>query len=372
MAKVILPVEKKEILKKLISPETSSAIITNQSCVDSCNAFILPRLKEELKLKKVFTPEHGLLGNAAGGEKVLSYFDRDLGLEIISLYGENYKPLPEHLKDIQVVFYHVQDLGLRFYTYISTLFNFMEVLHEQKSNVKLVILDRPNPLGRAVEGPMLDNEFKSFVGMVPVPIRYGLTPGELALYIKDKFKFKINLSVIAMDNYEISEYSGWPPEIPWNPPSSAIKDIETAFLYSGLCLLEGTNLSEGRGTEYPFKLIGKPNLETKAVIDYFKNKDYPVHLESVKFIPAFSKFKGEECSGIKIELKSTLEFNGIQFTSHLLHIAKPVFSDFFDKLAGTDKLRTTIQNINIEKILPQLLHQETQEYKKEREKFFLY
>ncbi|HDS09829.1 MAG TPA: DUF1343 domain-containing protein [Firmicutes bacterium] len=372
MSHVVLAVEKMEVLKRFITPGTASGIITNQTCTDSSNNFILNDLKRELNINKAFTPEHGLFGKSGGGEKVNSYFDKNFQLKVVSLYGENFKPKPEDLSDIQVVFYHIQDLGLRFYTYVSTLFKFMEALHEQKSAVKLVILDRPNPLGRAVEGPMLEPGFESFVGMIPVPVRYGLTIGELALFLKSKFKFEIDLEVVGMDNYEITEFRGWPRDLMWNPPSSAIKTLDTAYLYSGLCLLEGTDLSEGRGTGSPFRIVGKPGFNTEIVMEFVLRKNYLVRAQPAEFIPEFSKYKGMLCTGIIFEILSPDGFRGIDFASRILYAANPVYNDFFDKLAGTDRLRKTIKNPEMERLIDIILITEAEKFKLEREKYFLY
>ena len=371
MKKFLLPVENDELLSSIIGSR-KTGVITNQSCVDSCNKFVLPELKKKYNIQKVFVPEHGLFGKVDGGENVESYHDRHLDMDIISLYGKHLKPQEESLEDLDAVLYHVQDLGLRFYTYISTLFNFMEALHEYKSKIELIILDRPNPLGRAVEGPMLNKEFSSFVSTVPVPVRYGLTVGELALYLEKKFKWNINLKVLKMENYKPTEFYGWVDELPWNPPSSAIKDIETAFLYSGACILEGTNISEGRGTTTPFKIFGKPGLDTDKILGLIKEFDFPVELEKITFTPTVSKYKNDLCNGFKIKLKSFENFYGIEFFSYILHMIKPVYKDFFNKLVGTDKLKNSITATSCSKSLPVILQGDLDTYKKEVEQFYLY
>lgn len=372
MKKKILPIDDLENIEKLVNGR-SAGIITNQSCVNSCNIFILPEMIKRFNIKTVFAPEHGLSGSLPGGVTVKTYFDKDLGVQVNSLYkdGEYYIE-KEELEDIEVIIYHVQDLGLRFYTYISTLFYFMETIHKLKSEIELIILDRPNPLGRAVEGPMLNKTFSSFVSKVPVPVRYGLTVGELAGYIKKKMGFNVNLKIVKIKDYHPKEFYGWIDEIEWNPPSSAIKNIETAFLYSGICLFEGTDISEGRGTSSPFQMIGKPKMKTDQVINFIRDSKMPVQVMPVSFTPNFSKYKGILCNGLKFRLRSYENFYGVLFAGYLLHFCNPEYTDFFDRLAGTDKMRKAIETNYFDKALPMLILGEVEKYKEDIKEFYLY
>ena len=231
------------------------ALVTNHSGIDKNLIPNYKRLMEidDLELKVIFSPEHGLFGEAAAGEKV-DYNGQIKTLpKIVSLYGDNRKPTQTQMEDIDIIIYDIQDIGARFYTYISTLGMVME--SASKYGVKVLVLDRPNPIGgNIVEGPILDLKFQTFVGYYPIPTRYGLTIGELALMINGEKWIDGNPEL------EIVKMKGWTRDLwydqtklPWVKPSPNIPDLNTAIIYPGMCLLEATNISEGRGTKKPFK-----------------------------------------------------------------------------------------------------------------------
>ncbi len=308
-------------------------------------------------LKAIFTPEHGFKGSAEAGELInkKSLYRK---VPIISIYGNNRKPSQENLKDINLLIFDIQDVGARFYTYISTLYYVLESAIE--NNIPIIILDRPNPIGgNYVDGPVLDENFKSFVGIAPIPITHGMTVGELANYfIGEKLlpnSDKIVLNVIKCKN--------WKREIPnqfyskWISPSPNINSLETALVYPGICLLEGTNISEGRGTKFPFLQFGAPFINSEDVISKLNLlKVEGAELQSVAFIPedidgmaTNPKFKGKTCNGIKIRITDPQKFESVKFGVKLLHVLnklygeKMSFNNSFDRLAGSSELKELIK-----------------------------
>ena len=255
----------------------SIALVTNQTGIDKQGIPNYERLMdiESIHLKKIFSPEHGLFGEEAAGE-TLRYDSTKTELpEIISLYDAGEKPTDEMFNNIDLILYDIQDIGSRFYTYISTLGLVMEKAGEL--GIPVWILDRPNPIsGTKIEGPILDITHKSFVGYYPIPIRYGLTVGELGrMILTEKWIDQIpKLEIISMEGWARNL---WYDEtnLKWIKPSPNIPDLETAILYPGICLLEGTNISEGRGTENPFKWIGAPWLNGELLATELNKEGLP-------------------------------------------------------------------------------------------------
>ncbi|MDP6089790.1 MAG: DUF1343 domain-containing protein, partial [Candidatus Marinimicrobia bacterium] len=238
----------------------SIALVTNQTGIDHDGVPNYKRLMamEKVNLQVIFSPEHGLFGEAAAGQKV-SYNQNAFNLpEVISLYGKTRKPTPKMLHGIQLIIYDIQDIGSRFYTYITTLGLIMEAAGEQ--NIPVLVLDRPNPIrGDIIAGPLLDMNYKTFVGYYPIPIRYGGTIGDMAKkIIANKWISPVPyLTVIPLQGWENNLWFD-ETDLKWVNPSPNIPDLETALVYPGMCLIEGTNVSEGRGTPHPFKWIGAP------------------------------------------------------------------------------------------------------------------
>ncbi len=287
-------------------------LVTNHTGVDKNGNPNYDRLLaiKDVDLKIIFSPEHGLFGESAAGEKV-NYNGQVKTLPtVVSLYGKNRKPSPEQMNGLDVILYDIQDVGARFYTYISTMGLVMEAAAE--SGVNVIILDRPNPItGTKVEGPILDLTHQSFVGKYPIPIRYGLTAGELAqMIIGEKW-------INALPNIEVIKVEGWKrnqwqdeTHIPWEKPSPNIPDLETAILYPGMCLLEATNVSEGRGTDKPFKRFGAPWINKNMLLKSLQDAHLPgVDFKAVSFIPTDipgmannPKFENQVCHGIEIQV----------------------------------------------------------------------
>jgi len=300
-----------------------------------------------IQVIKVFAPEHGFRGTADAGEHLGDTMDPKTGLQVVSLYGEdktsqqkqiyNYrKPTPEHLKDIDVVVFDIQDVGVRFYTYISTLHNMMEACAE--NNIPLIVLDRPNPNGHYVDGPVLEKESKSFAGLGPIPIVYGMTIGEYALMTNGE-KWLNNgvqckLTVIQLKNYtHKSKYS-----LPIRPSPNLPND-KSINLYPSLCLFEGTNVSCGRGTEKQFQIFGSPYLPSES----YKYSFTP----QPNFGSKDPKYKNQVCYGL--DLSTTDELKTINLTWLInAYEATSIKNEFFreeafDKLAGTTQLKKQIE-----------------------------
>jgi len=286
------------------------------------------------------------------------------------------------LKNLDILVFDMQDIGVRYYTYLSTLTNILEAA--SKNGIPVLVLDRVNPLERDVEGFILEEEFKSYVGMHPIPVRHGMTLGELAMMLNGEGWLldgaKVNLKVIKYDG----EPNQTDSKEAFNPPPSPnMQDLETAWLYQGLCLLEGTNLSEGRGTAFPFKLFGAPWLDSKALADKLQQYNstgdkYEITSFTPQSIPAakYPKYEGEECKGIRI---ITLN-NPLIWTMHLLQIVHDqhpeqfrfLESNFIDKLYGSDKLRLSIQKERNVTLLFEQLKLDKEEFFVKRENYLIY
>ena len=270
----------------------SIGLITNQTGVDPQFRSNLTLFAEHPKVQLValFSPEHGISGSAQAAIHVPSAVDRGRQIPVYSLYGATRQPTPERLAGIDVLVYDIQDVGSRFYTYISTLLRAMKAA--ASNSVDFIVFDRPNPIrGDRVEGNQLQPAFQSFVGEAAVTIRHGMTVGELAQFCKAELDF-------ASSQLEIVPMHGWrrgmwydQTGLPWVPPSPNMPTVETATLYPGTCLIEGTNLSEGRGTTKPFEWIGAPWIDPERWADTLNNLDLPgTHFRPIHFTPTFSKY----------------------------------------------------------------------------------
>ena len=324
------------------------------------------------RVVKIFCPEHGFRGTAAAGAKVDNSVDPTTGLPIISLYGKNKKPTPEQLKDIDVVLFDLQDVGCRFYTYISTLHYVMEACAE--ANIPLWVLDRPNPNGHYVDGPVLDtSRYRSFVGMHPVPIVYGMTIGEYAQMINGegwlKGGIKCNLMVVPMRGYK-RDSVGY--ELPV-PPSPNLRNAHAIALYPSLCLFEGTNVSVGRGTDTPFEVLGLPNeynlywdINTIfTVADSQKVSAYHFKLQDG------TQLYGINLEGVVVPAKFDLSYLRLMYW----HSRKYNFfldNGFFEKLAGNGELRHQIEMGKFEWEIRASWQPAVDEFKKIREKYLIY
>ena len=334
------------------------ALVTNQTGIDQNGNPNYKRLMsmDEIKLKVVFSPEHGLFGEA---DKEITYANQIEDLpKVYSLYGSTRKPTKEMLDGIDMIIYDIQDIGARFYTYISTLGLVMEAAAEL--NIPIIVLDRPNPIrSDIVEGPILDLKYQSFIGKYPIPIRYGWTIGELAeKIIQEKWIHPTpKLITIPMEGWNASL---WYDEttLPWVKPSPNIPDLETALIYPGMCFLEGTNISEGRGTDKPFKWFGAPWINSKNLSQelnklklsgvVFAPKSFtPISIPGVADKP---KYENQLCHGIEIRIIDRNKYNSVKTGISVLKKINELYPDFLiikktrlNKLWGSDTLLKTLQ-----------------------------
>lgn len=329
-------------------------LITNPSGVDSGLVSTIDRLDQMDRLVALFGPEHGVRGHVQAGEKIGTYRDPKTNLPVYSLYGDVKKPTADMLEGVEGLVFDLQDVGCRFYTYLYTLLYALEAAAQY--DLPIIVLDRPNPLGgEIIEGNLLEKEFTSFVGY-PIPIRYGLTIGEMALYFNSRFEIKARLTVVPLtgwhrDNYKVEG------EMAWVPPSPNMPKVDTAFVYPGTCFIEGTNLSEGRGTAQPFEIIGAPFIQGDLLADALNDLDLPgVRFRPTTFKPTFSKHAGELCQGVQLHVLDRARFRPVKTGLLTLKTVADLYEEFeflkpprqgrpyfFDLLAGTDQVRKLIE-----------------------------
>lgn len=315
-----------------------------------------------VKVKKVYAPEHGFRGKADAGENVDNEIDSKTGLPIISLYGNNKKPTPEQLADIDVLIFDIQDVGVRFFTYISTMHYAMEACAE--NNKKFIVLDRPNPNGDYVAGPVLQKGFESFIGMHPIPVVHGLTVGELALMINGEKWLKdsliCDLKVIRMKNY----YHKKPYLLPVKP-SPNLPNHQAVRLYPSLCFFEGTLMSVGRGTDFPFQVIGYPD----STMGNFQFQP-----RSIEGMSKYPLYEGKLCFGEDFRKVKNTTFS----IGHLIDFYQKFrdknkfFTNFFNKLAGNSVLQEQIKQGMTEDAIKATWQADLDTYKKIRKKYLLY
>ena len=338
-------------------------IVTNQTGILSNKTHLVDFLLEKkIAVQTIFAPEHGFRGTADAGEHIVDGKDQKTGLPIISLYGDNKKPKPAQLAGIDVMLFDLQDVGARFYTYISSLHYVMEACAE--NGIPLIILDRPNPNGRIVDGPLLEKEFTSFVGMHPIPLLHGMTIGEYGKMINGekwlKDGIQCNLTVIPCSDYK--------REMNYSilvKPSPNLPNDQSINLYASLCLFEGTNVSMGRGTEKQFQIYGSPFL-TKTNFSFTPKPNFGAK---------DPLYNGKECFGEdltaypklnRLELKWLLK--AYQNTSDKTKF----FNAFFTKLAGTKKLQQQIENGISEEKIRASWKKDLESFKKMRTKYLIY
>ncbi len=336
-------------------------LVTNRSAIiasgqTTADAFYR---HEGIKLVALFAPEHGLLAQAAAGQTMKNGKDTGTGLPVYSLFGTTTKPTAEMLAGVDVLVYDIQDVGARFYTFESTLSLSMESAAEH--GIPFIVLDRPNPAGGvSVEGYVRLDSLRSFVGLNPTPITHGMTVGELAGMINGegwlRKSVKAKLTVVRMEGWKRTM---WFDEtgLTWVSPSPNMKTPETAVVYPGTCLVEGTNLSEGRGTDRPFEYIGAPFVDGKKLAEDLNARRLPgVRFGSVDFTPRAipgvvenPKFVNTFCEGVRVVVTDRSEYAPVRTGVHILAAAKKLFGKHFrwderwiDRLAGTPELRTSI------------------------------
>lgn len=331
-------------------------LITNHSGVDAHLVAIADRLHAHAhcELVALFGPEHGIRGAAQDGEKVGTFRDPQTGIAAYSLYGETRQPSAEMLDGIELMLFDIQDVGVRFYTYLYTMSMSMEACAQH--GVPFAVLDRPNPIGgTACAGNVLDPSFASFVGRYPIPIRYGLTIGELARLFNDEFAIGADLHVVELEHWQRAQY--WDDlGLPWVPPSPNMPTLDTAIAYPGTCFFEGTNVSEGRGTTRPFEQVGAPFVDGHRLADALNDMQMPgVRFRSVYFQPSASKHAGHVCQGVQLHVVERDVFDPIRTGfAALIALRAQCPDDFawripsggihnFDRLAGGEDIRRAIE-----------------------------
>ncbi len=342
----------------------SVALVVNQTSRIQSTHLVDSLLTLGVNIKTIFSPEHGFRGDADAGEKIDNSVDETTGLPIISLYGAHKKPTSKDLEDIDIIVFDIQDVGVRFYTFISTMHYVMEACAE--NDKQLLILDRPNPNGNYVAGPVLDTAYRSFVGMHPIPIVYGLTMGELAQMINGEGWLKsarCDMTVIKNKNYSHQKTYNLPTK-----PSPNLPNARSIELYPSLCLFEPTTISIGRGTTFPFQVIGYPD-------STYGNFSYtPVSIEGMSNYP---KYEGQICYGEDLRdseppISFSLSFLVNYYTEYgggELFFTSP---SFFDKLAGSNNLRNQLLEGLSAKEIEQSWEDDLNRYKSLREKYLLY
>lgn len=338
------------------------ALIVNQTSLVGDTHIVDTLLSKGVNIKKVFAPEHGFRGEADAGEHVQSAVDTKTSLPIVSLYGSNKKPTAEQLADVDVVVFDIQDVGARFYTYISTMHYAMEACAE--NNKEFIVLDRPNPNGHYVDGPVLEPKYKSFVGMHPIPVVHGLTVGELALMINGEQwlenGLQCNLKVITVKNYTHNDTYILPVR-----PSPNLPNQQSIALYPSICFFEGTPISLGRGTPFPFQAIGYPNPK-------FGDFTFtPVSTPGAKNPPLQNRL----CYGRdlrEVAVKSGIDLSYLMEFYQKAEDKEKFFTSFFNLLAGTDQLRKQIMEGMSEAEIKQTWQEPLAAYNSMRKKYLLY
>lgn len=343
----------------------------------------------KFELKALFGPQHGIYGETQDNMvEWEGFLDNRTGIPVFSLYGRTREPEPAMLKDMDVLAIDLQDVGSRYYTFIWTMELCMQACEEMDKSV--VILDRPDPIGgHIIEGPVLDLHYASFVGQRPLPVRHGMTIGEIGNYLRNEFYSSLDFHIIPMQGWKRKM---WFDEtgLPWVMPSPNMPTLDTATVYSGMCLLEGTNLSEGRGTTRPFEIFGAPFINPVILVKHLNE----FKLEGVVFIPiyfqpTFQKHKGKLCGGAQIYVTNRNKYKPFKTGVAIIKAVHNLYPEHFewkqppyeyetekmpiDILAGTDKLRKDIENGEDLNKMEEWWKEQCEEFnKKVRKKFLLY
>lgn len=332
-------------------------LITNPTGVDQELNSIVDSLYKNpnVKLTALYGPEHGVRGSAQAGQYVESYIDEKTGVPVYSLYGNTKKPTPEMLKNIDVLLFDIQDVGTRYYTYIYTMALAMEAAKE--NNIPFIVLDRPNPLsGTKVEGPVLEEPYSSFVGEYAIPVRHGMTVGELAELFNKEFNIGADLTVVKMDGWKRNMYYDETP-LDFVLPSPNMPTLDTALVYPGACLIEGTNISEGRGTTRPFELIGAPFINSDDLAAKLNSFHLPgVKFRAASFIPTTSKFVNKLSNGVQIHVTDRNSYKPFETGLYIVKTIHDMYPkdfqfrapgtngiSFFDNLVGNGSIRAGIE-----------------------------
>ncbi|WP_375566775.1 exo-beta-N-acetylmuramidase NamZ domain-containing protein [Bacillus pumilus] len=356
-------------------------LITNPTGIDANMKSSVDLLFEHpsIKLTALYGPEHGVRGDAQAGEGVESYTDEKTGLPVYSLYGKTRKPTPDMLKNVDVLLFDIQDVGARYYTYIYTMAYAMEAAKE--NNIPFVVLDRPNPIGGLkVEGPVLEPEHASFVGLYPIPLRHGMTTGELAKFFNKEFHINADVTVIKMKNWKRSMTFD-DTKLPFVLPSPNMPTVDSTFVYPATGLIEGTNVSEGRGTTKPFELIGAPYINSSELADHLNQlKLKGVQFRPVSFTPTFSKHAGKLSHGVQLYVTDRSSFEAVKTGLSIIKAIHDLYpKDFqflqtgsFDKLIGNGWMKEEINQGTSVKHIMKRYHHDLKSFEKKRKKYLIY
>lgn len=367
-------------------------VITNQTGVDSRGTHIIDLLYQapDVALVALFAPEHGIRGDVEGGYHIDNQKDSKTGVPILSIYGTTKKPAPEMLKNIDVLVFDIQDVGTRFYTYISTMSLCMEAAAE--NNIEFIVLDRPNPItGTIVEGPVLEPEYKSFVGVHSIALRHGMTVGELALMFNEEGwlanSIKAKITIVPLKNWKRATWYG-ELGLKWIKPSPNMPSPMTALLYPGMGLLETCNVSEGRGTRRPFENIGAPWLDQLAITKIINEANIPgIKIDTTSFVPKDlpgasmnPKYEGQHCNGLFLTITDPHCFPSVAFGIHLMCAIKKLHPNIFNWnssrspliMFGNDQTPEAIDKRKSPQEIIQSWQSQLEEFHKIRIKYLLY
>ncbi|MEN8192879.1 MAG: DUF1343 domain-containing protein [Bacteroidota bacterium] len=372
--------------------EKNVSIVTNHSAILSNGIHLVDTLYnlDNVQIKALFAPEHGIRGDAPDGHSIKDGVDTKTNIPIYSLYGKNRKPTKEMLKDVDIIIFDIQDIGARYYTYISTLY--YSLIAAAENQIPIIVLDRPNPInGITVDGPIREEKYKSFVAIAPIPIQHGMTIGELATLFNSEGwlgenHLKADLTVVEM--------TGWDRELffdvfnlTWINPSPNIPSLNTALLYPGMCLLEGVNVSEGRGTHSPFLTFGAPYINSDELLNELNNFNHNgIELSTITFTPTSienmstnPKYKNVICNGISIKVIDKKKINALRFGITTLAAIHKLYPDDFkyrknwlNKLFGNEYLSEMINNNDSPTKIFQKWESDIKQFKFLREKYLLY
>ncbi|MDX8290900.1 DUF1343 domain-containing protein [Metabacillus indicus] len=372
----VLLEDEKELLKG-----KKVGLITNPTGIDSNLNSIVDQLHNdpEIELTALFGPEHGVRGDAQAGSYVEFYIDEKTGLPVYSLYGATKKPTPEMLENVEILLFDIQDVGTRYYTYIYTMAYAMEAAKE--NNIPIVVLDRPNPQGGdSVDGPVLEPEAASFIGLYPIPTKHGMTVGELASLFNEEFNIGADLTVVKMRGWKRSmDYDD--TGLPFVLPSPNMPTVSTAFVYPATGLIEGTNLSEGRGTTKPFELIGAPFINSTDLAAELNALSLPgVKFRAASFTPTFSKHAGKLSHGVEVYVTDREEFDAVPTGLHIIKTVHDMYpedfqfleNNFFDKLIGNTWTRPMILEGAAVSDITDKYKKDLDAFKKVRKEYLIY
>jgi len=310
-------------------------LITNPTGINAERTSIVDLFdqSDDFELTALYGPEHGVRGDAQAGSTVTSYIDDVTGLPVYSLYGATKRPTAEMLQDVDVLVFDIQDVGTRYYTYIYTMAYAMEAAAE--NDIPFVVLDRPNPQGGLrVDGPVLDPDYSSFIGLYPIPLKHGMTVGELAQLFNTEYQIQADLEVVKMKGWKRSmmyEDTG----LPFVMPSPNMPTTDTVNVYPATGLFEGTNLSEGRGTTKPFQLIGAPYIKAHDYANELNELELPgVAFRAASFTPTFSKHAGKLTHGVEVYVTDPARFESTRTGIAMIQTAHDMYPDDFEFLAN--------------------------------------